>query len=690
MTLNDLKSNINTKNMSFLAISLCLMGILSIMIFPLPEFMLDVLIACNICFSLVILFTAISTKNPLDFSILPTILLVTTLLRLSLNIASTKAILGNGAAGKLITAFGNFVVQGNPFVGFLVFIIIIIVQFMVITKGSERISEVSARFKLDAMPLKMMAVEGELNQGLINEQEATKRRKAIQAEADFFGSMDGASKFIKGDSVAGLIITVINVLVGFAVGMMSQGLTFQESLYKYTLLTVGDGLLSIIPSLLISVATAIIVTRPYEGEDMGNEFISQLSSMPQVFYISSLICAVLLIIPGTNKLVFIGMSGALAGVGYLIQSNLKNKESFVEAPIVEDNELLKEINYVEKYNTVPLTIEVGVGLIHLVNKEEGGQLIAKLEMIRERTLNTLGFLIPPIKTVDNINLQPYEYRILLNGLPIGTYELRIGKLLAISPAQENIDLEGIDTVEPAYQYRAKWIEKNLAKLAEVKGYTIVDNIDIITSHLENVATKYSHEILTREMVKEIIGYVKEKNPTVVEEVIPNLLTLGQVQTVLENLLREGVSIKNLNLILEALADSAHLDKDPAILTDLVRLKLKKQIIDSLDQGEDIYYIGFTYDSEELLTKHIVQTSLYTNFLALPPLTAESFMNQLEHYAEAAITAGKIPVILCSTKVRFYLAKYMEPKLPFIKVISHEEINIPDIKIHHLGDMKLTT
>lgn len=689
MTTKDFISNLNPKKYSFFTISLLLICTLSIMIFPLPEVMLDVLIACNISFALIILFTSISTKKPLDFSILPTLLLMTTLLRLSLNIASTKAILGEGSAGKLIAAFGNFVVRGNPFVGFLVFIIIIIVQFMVITKGSERISEVSARFKLDAMPLKMMAVEGELNQGLIDEKEATARRQAIQAEADFFGSMDGASKFIKGDSIAGLIITVINVIFGFAMGMMVHGLTFQESINKYTLLTVGDGLLSIIPSLLISVATAIIVTRPYEGEDMGNEFMTQLLNKSQVFYISGAIALLLVFIPGVNKLVFMGVAGILAAMGYIIQSTETDESEVTATDNTAYDDTPTEINYVEKYNTTPISIEVGVGLIHLVNKEQGGQLISKLEMIRERTLNTLGFLIPPIRTIDNVNLLPYEYRILLNGLPVGSYEIQIGKLLALSPSQENIDIEGVDTLEPAYQFKAKWIDKDFAKLAETKGYTVVDNIDIIASHLENIATKYSHEILTREMVKEIVGYVKEKNPTIVEEVVPNLLTLGQIQAVLQNLLREGVSIKNLDLILEALADNAHLDKDPAVLTDFVRLKLKKQIIDSLDQDNDVYYIGFTYETEELLKKHIVQSSLYTNFLALPPHTADSFMNQLEKFAEAAITAGKMPVILCSPKVRFYLAKYLEPKLPFIKTLSHEEISIPEVQIHHLGDINLT-
>lgn len=409
MTTKDFISNLNPKKYSFFTISLLLICTLSIMIFPLPEVMLDVLIACNISFALIILFTSISTKKPLDFSILPTLLLMTTLLRLSLNIASTKAILGEGSAGKLIAAFGNFVVRGNPFVGFLVFIIIIIVQFMVITKGSERISEVSARFKLDAMPLKMMAVEGELNQGLIDEKEATARRQAIQAEADFFGSMDGASKFIKGDSIAGLIITVINVIFGFAMGMMVHGLTFQESINKYTLLTVGDGLLSIIPSLLISVATAIIVTRPYEGEDMGNEFMTQLLNKSQVFYISGAIALLLVFIPGVNKLVFMGVAGILAAMGYIIQSTETDESEVTATDNTAYDDTPTEINYVEKYNTTPISIEVGVGLIHLVNKEQGGQLISKLEMIRERTLNTLGFLIPPIRTIDNVNLLPYGF-----------------------------------------------------------------------------------------------------------------------------------------------------------------------------------------------------------------------------------------------------------------------------------------
>lgn len=664
-----------------------LAGILSIMLIPMPEFLIDVLIGSNICFSLIILLTAITTKRPLEFSVLPTLLLLTTLFRLSLNVASTKSILVNGSAGKLIESFGNFVVGGNAFVGFLIFLIIIIVQFMVITKGSERISEVSARFKLDAMPLKFMAIEGELNQGLINETDARKRRQEVQAESDFFGAMDGASKFVKGDSIASLIIVAINILAGFATGMMTHGLTFGESLSKYTLLTVGDGLLSTIPSLLISIATGIIVTRPFTEENMGKELANQLTIKSQIFYIISVAAFLLALIPGMNKISFIGLSLGFATIGYVLQKQENQEDLFTEEEI-QVEETPKTIDYAEKYNASGLEIEVGLGLVHLVSQEQGGQLTAKLEMIRERTLNNLGFLIPSVRTRDNINLQLYNYRILLNGLEIGSFELQIGKVLAISPTQEDIEMEGIDTFEPAYQFKAKWIDKDLSKLAETKGYTVVDNIDIIASHFENLACKHSYEILNREMVKELVGYVKEKNSTIVEELIPNQLTLGQVQTVLQNLLREGVSIKNLNIILEALSDNAHLDKDPAMLTDFARLRLSKQIISSLDQDNDLYYIGLTYESEQLILENIVQSAMYTNFLALKPQIANTFMKQLEEYAERAIAVGKMPIIVSSTKTRFYIAKFLEPKIPFIKVLSTEEVSHPDVQLQHIGDINL--
>ena len=680
--------NINKfiKGNSFTIIAIMIVSALGGMIFDIPEVFLDILIGCNICFSLIILFTSMKVEKPTDFSVLPTLLLFTTIFRLSLNVASTKSILQNGSAGKLIQAFGDFVVQQNVIVGVIAFAIIIIVQFLVIGKGSERISEVAARFTLDGLSLKFMAVEGELNQGIIDADEARRRRSDIQRNADFYGSMDGAIKFVKNDTIAGLLMVTINIVAGLLIGVTTHGLSFSESLSKYTLLTIGDGLLSIIPSLLISASTGIIVTRPYTKDDVGSEIFSQVGKNAVTFYITAGVFSLFALIPGVNKLVFIGISAAIATIGYFIE---QTSEEVIEE--VNNNETIKEEithNYAEEYNAVGLEIQLGYGLINLASSEQGGQLLGKLEKVREKTLKRLGFLIPPIKTRDNINLLPYEYRILINGLTVGKYEIEIGKLLAISATQEIIDIEGIETFEPAYDFRAKWIDKELAKVAENKGYNIVDSIDIITSHLETLAIKHSHEILTREMTKELVSYVEQKNPTIVKELIPNILNLGQVQIVLENLLREGVSIKNLNLILEALGNNAHLDKDPATLTDFARAKLKKEIIESLDQDNEIYYVGFTYESEELLRDSIIQNSLYTQYLALKPAVSDTFMKQLEKYAEISITNGKMPVIVCTTKTRFYVAKYLEPKIPFIKVLSNEEISVPDIQIKHLGNIDL--
>lgn len=673
------------KGNSFIIIAFLIVCILGSLIFNVSEIMLDTFIGFNICFSLIVLFTAMKTEKPTDFSVLPTLLLVTTILRLSLNVASTKSILANGSAGKLIQSFGDFVVKNNIIVGVIAFAIIILVQFLVIGKGSERISEVAARFTLDGLSLKFMAVEGELNQGIIDANEARRRREEIQKNADFYGAMDGAIKYVKGDTIAGLIIVAINIIAGFSIGMLNNGLSFTESLSKYTMLTVGDGLLSIIPSLIISFSTGLIVTRPYEKGNLGEEIFSQIGTNPTTFYMTSGIIACFTLIPGVNKLIFLGISTAFATIGYFIQ-NMEVEEPQSEVLNTPDEE--EKINYADEYNSVGIEIQLGYGLINLASNEQGGQLLDKLEKVREKILRRLGFLTPPIRIRDNINLLPYEYRILINGLVFGKYELEIGKLLAISPTQEEIEMEGIDTYEPAFEFRAKWIDKELSKVAESKGYTIVDGIDIITSHLENLALKHSHEILTREMTKELVDYVEEKNPTVVKELIPNILTLGQVQTVLENLLQEGVSIKNLNLILEALSNNAHLDKDPAVLTDFARVKLKKEIINSLDQDDDIYYITFDYKTEEFLRDSIVQNSLYSQYLALRVNESELFMKQLEEFAEIAMSHGKMPVIVCSTRTRFYVSKYLTPKIPFIKVLSNEEIALPNIKTTHIGTINL--
>lgn len=681
-------NNINKqlKGQSFSIVALFIVSALGSLFFNIPELLLDTLIGINICLSLVILFTAMKIEKPTDFSVLPTLLLISTVFRLTLNISSTKSILTNGSAGKLIQAFGTFVAQKNIVVGILAFLIILLVQFLVIGKGAERISEISARFTLDGMSLKYMAVEGELNQGIIDAEEAKRRRENIQKNSDFYGAMDGATKFIKGDTITGLIIVVINIVAGISVGMMTENLSMADSMNKYTLLTIGDGLLSVIPSLITSFSTGLIVTRPYSNSDVGEEIFTQIGRNHTTFYITSGIIVLFVFIPGVNKLLFLGLSSAFATIGYFVQHTQEEPDIVEnENNVVRD---VEKINYVEEYNSIGIEIQLGYGLINLASDKDGGQLLSKLEKVREKTLRRLGFLIPSIKTRDNVNLMPYEYQILINGLTVGKYEIQLGKLLAISPTQEEIDIEGIDTIEPGFGLKAKWISSELSKVSENKGYQTVDTIDIITTHLENVVLKHAHEILNREQTKELVGYVEEKNPTIVKELIPNLLSLGQVQGVLANLLEEGVSIKNLNLILEVLCDKAHLDKDIAVLTDFARVRLRKEIIDSLDQDNEVYYITFDYKSEELLRDCITQNSLYSRYLALKPEVSESLMAQIEKFGEIAISYQKMPVIACSTRTRFYLSKFLNPKIPFIKILSDEELSISDLKTVHIGTIKL--
>lgn len=654
--------------------------------FSLPEFFLDILIGFNLTLSLIILLTSMSSSQALDFDAFPSLLLFTTLFRVCLNIATTRSILINGSAGKLIESFGSIAIGGNAIVGIIIFIIVTIVNMIVIVKGSERISEIAARFTLDAMQGKQIAVESEFNQGLITEEEAKIKKKNIQRESDFFGSMDGATKFVKGDSIAGLIITCINIVAGVSFGMFRDSLSISESLSTYAILTVGDGLLSAIPSLIIAISTGVMVTRPFSKNDMGSEIIGQLFKNPLILYIAGFACFCFGLLPGVNILTFGVMGSSFIYLGYKISKSLiseKEKEK-VNSQVVQDpNNVVEYNNYSEYYNQEIFEIEIGMGLVSLVRKSQGGQLEDKLELIKRQLLKDLGFLVPKIRIRDNINLEPYTYCINVNGLMVDSYTIELDRFLAI-PSDDDIALQGIPTKEPTYNFDALWIEEHQLKEARKMQYHIADGLTVMATHFTSIAKKYAHEMLTRESVKKMLDIVKEENPTIVEELIPNVLSLGQVQKVLSNLLREGISIKNLVLILESLADNAVLTKDTSLLTELVREKIKKQIISSIDT-EDIYYISFNSSTEEIISKSLQENHLFGMFLSLKPEHTSSLLSQLQQYSSDILSLGKTPVIICSSAIRFYLNRFIEQhKLEFIKVISYDEASISQSPLYNKG------
>lgn len=674
----------NTQNNHLIIFIMFIMVMLCAIFFNLPEFILDVLIGFNITFALMIMFTSMSSKEALDFDAFPSLLLFTTLFRVCLNIATTKSILSNGSAGKLIEAFGQILIGGNAVIGVIVFLIICIVNLIVIAKGSERVSEIAARFTLDALPGKQVSIESELNQGLITEEEAKIKKQKIQREADFIGAMDGATKFVKGDSVASLIITTINIIAGSSFGIFRDNLSFAESLSSYTVLTVGDGLLSSIPALLISVSTGIMVTRPFSENDIGIEIISQVFRNPFILYLSGTICLLFGFVPGVNFLLFFIMGASFILVGYKLE---KSKEKEDTQDIRENNNLSEiepiEENYFEYYNQEILELEIGMGLVSLARKSQGGQLEDKLELIRRQLLRELGFLTPDVRIRDNVNLPPYEYCININGLKVDSYTLNIDKFLAI-PSNEDSSIDGVETKEPTYNFDAIWIDESKLKEARKKDYHIADCLTVMATHFTSILKKYAYEMLTRENVKQMLDIVKEKNPTIVEELIPSVLTLGQVQKVLSNLLRENVPIKNLALILEALADNATMTKDTSLLTEMVRERLKKQIISTI-KDDDIYYISFTANSEKILSESLQENHLYGLFLAIHPQKANMLLKQLKEYSNDILSLGKSPILVCSSSIRFYLNRFIEQsQISFVKVLSYDEISVANSAIYNRG------
>ncbi|MFA7317573.1 MAG: flagellar biosynthesis protein FlhA [Sulfuricella sp.] len=655
--------------------------ILAMMVLPLPPFLLDLLFTFNIAIAMIVMLVSLYTQKPLEFAVFPTVLLVTTLLRLSPNVASTRIVLleghtGPDAAGKVIEAFGHFLVGGNYTVGIVVFIILVVINFVVITKGAGRIAEVSARFTLDAMPGKQMAIDADLNAGLIGEEEARKRRTEISQEADFFGSMDGASKFVRGDAVAGILILFINVIGGLLVGIFQHNLDFATAANNYTLLAIGDGLVAQIPALIISTAAGMVVSRVATDEDVGQQLIGQLFNKPAVLYITASILGLLGVIPGMPHVAFFILAGALAGTAYYIEQKARAPEiSALPPPEAVQPPEMQEVSWNDVMPVDALGLEVGYRLISLVDRTQDGELLRRIRGIRKKFAQDMGFLVPPVHIRDNLELRPSAYRISLKGVEIGQGEAYAGMYLAINPGRVLGNLPGTTTTDPAFGLPAVWIEANLRDQAQTFGYTVVDSSTVVATHLSNIIQTHSAELLGREETQQLLDHLAKESPKLVEELVPKLLPLGVVQKVLQNLLDEGVHIRDMRTIIDTLADHAGRSQDAADLTAAVRVALGRAIMQQIYPGAaELQVMTLEPDLEQIMM-HAAQGM--GEGLGLEPGLAENLVQQTAKAVQQQEQMGLPAVLLVPAALRPLLSRFLRRVAPQLKVVSHAEI--PDSK-----------
>ena len=674
-----------------LIMAFALIGILGVMLVPLPAFMLDIALTLSLTASILILLVALYTNKALDFSVFPSLLLITTLFRLSLNVATTRLVLsqghtGEGAAGAIIHAFGSFVVGDNYVIGFVVFVILVIINFVVITKGSGRVAEVAARFTLDAMPGKQMSIDADLNAGLINEDQARKRRKEIEQEADFYGAMDGASKFVRGDAIAGIIITIVNIVGGLAIGVLQHGLDIATAAQFYTKLTIGDGLVSQIPALIISTAAGMIVTRSGSEKDMGTEVVGQLFLKPRALYIAGGIMGILGVV-GLPTVPFFLVGGSLGAVGWLV-GRFKEEAVEKERKSVADIAAKPEKERIE--NLLPLDLvelEVGYGLINIVESDQSGDLLERIVSIRKQFALDLGIIVPSIHIRDNLQLEPGEYRLMIKGSKVGGGTLRPEYLLAMDPGNTIAHVDGIPTKEPAFGLDALWIGKSQKEEAEMAGYTVVDLSTVMATHITEIIRTHAHELLGRQEASVLVENFKKSYPKVVEDLIPDPLSLGSVVKVLQNLLREQVSIRDLLTIFETLADEAHRTKEPEILTESVRRALARGITNRYrnDEGK-VAVLSLDPRLEELIANSLLQTEQGVQ-LVMDPRVAhgmiEGIASSIEHHPEIA---GQ-PILLTSPTARRHIFKLTHRFIPQLVVLSHNELTA-DAHIASVGAVEL--
>jgi flagellar biosynthesis protein FlhA len=671
---------------SDLVLAVGVVVILGLMIIPIPPILLDLLLSFSITLSIVVLLVSTYSFRPLEFSVFPSVLLIATLLRLSLNIASTRLILMEGhtgvdAAGEVIRAFGEFVVGGNFVVGFIIFIILIIINFIVITKGAGRIAEVSARFTLDAMPGKQMSIDADLNAGLIDETEARNRRQEINREADFYGAMDGASKFIRGDAIAGIVIMVINIVGGFLIGVLQQGMPIGDAAKTYTILTIGDGLVTQIPAIVTSTAAGIIVTRAATEANLGEDFVKQVIINPKALGTAAGILAVFGLIPGLPNAPFLILA-SVAGAGAYFLSKASKKEETVQT---ETKESRPPETFESLLSVDPLSLEIGYGLILLV--EEGGPLLTRIKALRKQMVTDMGFIIPPVHIKDNLTLKPSQYSILIKGIEVSSAEVMLNKYLAISPGTENIKIEGVLTKDPAFGLQAVWIDDKDTEKAHLAGYTVVDVPSVITTHLTEIIKNHAHELLGKQDVQKLLDNLSKTHPKVVEDLVPSLLNLGAVQKVLQNLLRERVSIRDLQTILETLSDYAGVAKDPDMLTEYVRQALSRSITKQLQNPDGSISVIVMDPKTERLIIESVQTMPQGAYLSLDPMAAEKITENIKKNFGETLSKGYHPVILCSQAIRRFVKRLAERVSNSIMVVSHNEIT-PNTKVYSIGTVKI--
>ena len=670
-------------------------GILMAMILPLPPMVLDFFLALNISLAVVVLITTMYTKTPLDFSIFPALLLMLTLFRLSLNVASTRLILLHGsegplAAGAIIMSFGNFVVGGNYVVGLIIFIILVLINFLVITKGAGRIAEVAARFALDAMPGKQMAIDADLNAGMIDEEEAGERRAAVARESEFHGAMDGASKFVRGDAIAGIIITMINIGAGFIIGVVQQGMPMSQALTNYTLLTVGDGLVSQIPALLISAAAGLLVSRSGAEAKMGKEFAKHLFSSSTPIFVGAVIIFCMGLIPGLPSIPFMTLGLTLGTVAWYFfkPGEVEEDEEAGAQPGGEEEEATGQPEDVDHLLTLDtIELEVGYGLIPLVDRQQDGTLLGRIRAIRRQFATEMGIIIPPIHIRDNLNLSPAQYRLMIKGVDTAGAELMVNHYLAMDPGGTAQEIDGIDTVEPAFNLPALWIPQEREEEAKFAGYTVVDNSTVIATHLTEIMRSNAYNLLGRQDVQHLLDNLSKTSPKAVEELVPNLLPIGIVQKVLQNLLRERISIRDLLTIVETLADFAPMGKDPDLLTEYVRQRIAKAMLAPyLQEGKVLQVLTLDPSLEEIMHKNVTRTD-HGSYLALDPVLGGEIVNVVSSQVEKVLAINTQPVVMTSPNIRRHFRKLIEPSLPTVFVVSHAEI-VDDINLQAVGKVSL--
>lgn len=669
-------------------------------IIPLPSWLLDFMILLNISLSLIILVMTMFIKEALEFSVFPTVLLLTTVLRLSLNVSTTRGILSRGYAGEVISAFGNFVMGGDAIVGFLIFIIIVLVNFIVITKGSERVSEVAARFTLDAMPGKQMAIDADLNAGIINEEQAKKRRSNIQRESDFYGSMDGATKFVKGDAIMSIVTTLVNLIGGVIIGMVRGGGDFNTILNTYSLATVGDGLCSQIPALLISVATGMIVTRAASEDSLINDLKSQFTAQPFVLMIAGIVMVVMMVIPGFPTVVCLILGVLLILAAFLLN---RNKKKMAELELAQrkkaeekemeklpaDNDYYRDIDNVFKLlNVEPIEMEFGYSLLRLVDEKSGGNFIERVVIFRKQFALDMGMVIPSVRMTDNPEINPNMYIIKIKGEEVARGEILVDHYLALDSGDVTQQIEGIDTVEPAFGLPAKWISEDKKIMADVAGYTLIDPVSVMITHWSEIMKRYAHELLSRQDVSTMLDNVKKTNPIVVDDIIPKVISVGYLQKILANLLKEGIPIRDLETILETIGDHSNVLKDTDIITEYVRQSLKRTITHRFAEANSLRVITLDTQIEDLIVSS-VKKSDQGSYLAMPPDMIQRIVTASNREIDKIKDVIPTVIILTSPVVRIYYKKLTEQFIPNITVLSYSEID-STAQIQAIGNISLNT